>query len=216
MLGSRCVIVGVAGGTGSGKSTLVRRIMEALAGRSISVIRQDNYYKDRTGIPLAERATINYDHPDALDNELLVDHLSALRQGQPVEVPVYDFTIHNRKKDTISVKPTDVIIVEGILVLECPALRRLLDLKLFVDTDPDIRFIRRLTRDMAERGRTMESVIDQYVATVRPMHLEFVEPSKRYADVIIPEGGMNEAAISMITARLDEILRRPDRRPRSA
>ncbi|MGQ9677421.1 MAG: uridine kinase [Chloroflexota bacterium] len=215
MLGSRCVIVGVAGGTGSGKSTLVRRIMESLAGRSISVIRQDNYYKDRTGVPLAERATINYDHPDALDNELLVDHLHALQQGQAVEVPVYDFTIHNRKKETVSVQPTDVIIVEGILVLECPALRALLDLKLFVDTDADIRFIRRLTRDMAERGRTMESVIEQYVTTVRPMHLEFVEPSKRYADVIIPEGGMNEAAISMITARLDEILRRADKRPRS-
>lgn len=215
MLGSRCVIVGVAGGTGSGKSTLVRRIMESLAGRSISVVRQDNYYKDRTGIPLAERAKINYDHPDALDNELLVDHLRALQQGQAVEVPVYDFTIHNRKKETVSVQPTDVVIVEGILVLECPALRALLDLKLFVDTDADIRFIRRLTRDMAERGRTMESVIEQYVTTVRPMHLEFVEPSKRYADVIIPEGGMNEAAISMIAARLDEILRRADERPRS-
>jgi len=200
------LIVGLAGGTGSGKSTLVHNILELLAGTSLIVIEQDNYYQANVHLSLEEREAINYDHPSSLDNDLLVEHLKMLRAGQPIEKPLYDFTTHTRRPETIPVEPADVIIVEGILVLENPQLRRMMDLKLYVDTDPDIRFIRRLQRDISERGRTMESVIAQYETTVRPMHLQFVEPSKRHADVIIPEGGLNEQAIQMIAARLQAIL----------
>jgi len=202
------LIVGIAGGTGSGKTTLVRKLLELLKGRSVVVIEQDAYYKDQGQIPMEERRRINYDHPDALDNDLLVSHLRDLRAGKAIEKPIYDFTTCTRTGETVYVEPADVIIVEGILVLENPRLRALMDLKLFVDTDPDLRFIRRLQRDLVERGRTIESVIGQYLETVRPMHLEFVEPSKRYADVIIPEGGFNEAALNMIAARLEYILAR--------
>ncbi len=200
------LIVGLAGGTGSGKSTLVQKILELLAGKSLIVIEQDNYYKANSHLSFEERQRINYDHPSALDNDLLIEHLRMLRAGQPIEKPQYDFTTHTRRPQTVHVEPADVIIVEGILVLENPQLREMMDLKLFVDTDPDVRFIRRLERDIRERGRTMESVISQYLTTVRPMHLQFVEPSKRYADVIIPEGGLNEQATQMIAARLRAIL----------
>jgi len=200
------LIVGLAGGTGSGKSTLVHNILELLAGKSLIVIEQDNYYKANAHLSFEERRLVNYDHPSSLDNDLLVEHLRMLRAGQPIEKPLYDFTTHMRRLETVHVAPADVIIVEGILVLENPQLREMMDLKLYVDTDPDVRFIRRLQRDISERGRTMESVITQYLTTVRPMHLQFVEPSKRYADVIIPEGGLNEQAIHMIAARLRAIL----------
>ncbi|MBI4758375.1 MAG: uridine kinase [Chloroflexi bacterium] len=200
------LIVGIAGGTGSGKTTLVRKLLELLEGRSVVVIEQDAYYQDQGQTPMEERRRINYDHPDALDNDLLVSHLRDLRAGKAIEKPIYDFTTCTRTGETVHVEPADVIIVEGILILENPRLRALMDLKLFVDTDPDVRFIRRLQRDLVERGRTIESVIGQYLETVRPMHLEFVEPSKRYADVIIPEGGFNEAALNMIAARLEYIL----------
>ncbi|MBU0491355.1 MAG: uridine kinase [Chloroflexi bacterium] len=200
------LIVGLAGGSGSGKSTLVHNILEVLAGKSVIVIEQDNYYKANAHLSLAERRAINYDHPASLDNDLLAEHVRALRAGRPIEKPLYDFTTHTRRAETVRVEPADVIILEGILVLESRQLWELMDLKIYVDTDPDVRFIRRLERDISERGRTMESVIQQYLTTVRPMHLQFVEPSRRHADVIIPEGGLNEQAIQMIAARLRVIM----------
>ena len=204
----RPLIVGIAGGSGSGKTTLVREILKLLPGRSVVVLEQDAYYKAAGHLSLEERRAVNYDHPAALDNALLVSHVRQLRRGLAVERPVYDFTTYTRLAETVRVEPADVIIVEGILILENRRLRELMDLKLFVDTDADIRFIRRLSRDILERGRSLQSVVDQYLSTVRPMHLEFVEPSKRHADVIIPEGGHNEAAIEMIAARLSAILGR--------
>jgi uridine kinase len=205
------LIVGIAGGSGSGKTTLVREILKLLPGQSVVVIPQDAYYKDNSPLSLEERRRINYDHPGSIDTDLLVKHLAALKAGRAIERPTYDFTTYTRRPATVHVEPTDVIIVEGILILENRRLRELMDLKLFVDTDADIRFIRRLTRDIQERGRTLDSVIQQYTETVRPMNLEFVEPSKRHADVIIPEGGLNEAAIAMIAARLEYILARKSR-----
>jgi uridine kinase len=205
------LIVGIAGGSGSGKTTLVREILKLLPGQSVVVIPQDAYYKDNSQLSLEERRRINYDHPASIDTDLLVRHLAALKAGRAIERPTYDFTTYTRRPETVHVEPTDVIIVEGILILENRRLRELMDLKLFVDTDADIRFIRRLTRDIQERGRTLYSVIQQYTETVRPMNLEFVEPSKRHADVIIPEGGLNEAAIAMIAARLEYILARKSR-----
>ena len=202
----RPLIVGIAGGSGSGKTTLVREILRLLPGKSVVVIQQDAYYKDAGHLSMAERRAINYDHPAALDDDLLVSHLVQLRRGKAIEKPVYDFTTYTRTTETLHVEPADVIIVEGILVLENRKLREIMDLRLFVDTDSDIRFIRRLQRDLVERGRSLDSVVGQYLSTVRPMHLEFVEPSKRHADVIIPEGGHNEAAIEMIAARLERIL----------
>jgi uridine kinase len=206
------LIVGIAGGSGSGKTTLVREILKLLPGQSVVVIPQDAYYKDNSQLSLEERRRINYDHPDSIDTDLLVKHLAALKAGRSIERPTYDFTTYTRQPATVHVEPVDVIIVEGILILENRRLRELMDLKLFVDTDADIRFIRRLTRDIQERGRTLDSVIQQYTETVRPMNLEFVEPSKRHADVIIPEGGLNEAAIAMIAARLEYILARKSKR----
>jgi len=205
------LIVGIAGGSGSGKTTLVREILKLLPGQSVVVIPQDAYYKDNSQLSLEERRRINYDHPDSIDTDLLVRHLAALKAGRAIERPTYDFTTYTRQPATVHVEPVDVIIIEGILILENRRLRELMDLKLFVDTDADIRLIRRLTRDIQERGRTLDSVIQQYTETVRPMHLEFVEPSKRHADVIIPEGGLNEAAIAMIAARLEYILARKSR-----
>jgi uridine kinase len=204
----RPLIVGIAGGSGSGKTTLVREILKLLPGRSVLVLEQDAYYKAAVHLSLEERRAVNYDHPAALDNTLLVNHMRQLRRGLAVDRPVYDFTSYTRLTETVRVEPADVIIVEGILILENRRLRDLMDLKLFVDTDADIRFIRRLSRDILERGRNLQSVVNQYLSTVRPMHLEFVEPSKRHADVIIPEGGHNEAAIEMIAARLSAILGR--------
>jgi len=200
------VVIGVAGGTGSGKTTVAQNILERAGTERISLLQHDAYYKDLGDLPPAQRAMQNFDHPDALDNDLLVDHLNKLKAGQAVEVPVYDFTAHTRTGQTRTVVPNRVILIEGILIFADPNLRRLMDVKIYVDTDADIRFIRRLERDIAERGRTTDSVIHQYLATVRPMHDEFVEPSKRYADVIIPEGGFNEVAMDMIAARIKSLL----------
>lgn len=200
------VVIGVAGGTGSGKTTVAHEILKRAGTEQISLIQHDAYYKDLSNLSLAQRAMMNFDHPDALDNELLIVHLKKLKAGRTVEVPVYDFTTHSRTGQTRHVEPHRVILMEGILIFADKALRRLMDVKIYVDTDADIRFIRRLQRDIAERDRTMESVIRQYLATVRPMHQEFVEPSKRYADIIIPEGGFNEVAIEMIAARIKALL----------
>ena len=200
------VVIGVAGGTGSGKTTVAHEILKRAGTSQISLIQHDAYYKDLGDLPLSQRAMQNFDHPDALDNELLIAHLEELKAGRAVEMPVYDFTTHTRTSEVQLVEPRRVILVEGILIFADSALRRIMDVKIYVDTDSDIRFIRRLERDLAERGRTMESVIRQYLATVRPMHQEFVEPSKRYADVIIPEGGFNEVAIDMIASRIKALL----------
>lgn len=200
------VVIGVAGGTGSGKSTVAQRILKRAGTRQISLIQHDAYYKDLSDLPLSQRAMFNFDHPSALDNELLISHLQALKAGQAIEMPVYDFRTHTRTGETRTVGPNRAILVEGILIFADEKLRQMLDVKIYVDTDADIRFIRRLQRDIAERGRTMDSVIHQYLATVRPMHEEFVEPSKRYADIIIPEGGFNEVAIDMIATRIQALL----------
>lgn len=202
---SRPFVVGVAGGTGSGKTTVVDALVEGLAPEPVSVIHHDAYYRDFGHLGPEERDGINFDHPDALETSLLVEHLAALLRGEAVEVPVYDFTTHLRTPETRTVHPTPVVIVEGILGLAEPDLRAAMDIRIYVDTDPDVRFIRRLTRDLEERGRTLESVIEQYVTTVRPMHLEFVEPSKRYADLIVPEGGRNQVAVEMLVARLRQV-----------
>lgn len=200
------VIVGVAGGTGSGKTTIARAIVERLGPENVAYIPHDAYYHDLSHLPPEERAKQNFDHPDALDTALLIEHLKQLRAGKAVEIPVYDFATHTRRPETRRVEPRPIIVVEGILVFVEPELRELMDIKIYVDTDADIRFIRRLTRDIQERGRTMESVIRQYLETVRLMHLEFVEPSKRYADIIIPEGGFNTVALDMVLARLRAML----------
>ncbi len=201
------LIIGVAGGTGSGKTTVARVILERVGEEHIAYLPHDAYYKDNSHLPLAERAKINYDHPDSLETTLLIEHLKRLRAGFPIERPVYDFTTHSRTAETVTVQPHPIIMVEGILIFAEPELRKLFDVKIFVDTDADIRFIRRLVRDIEERGRTMTSVVEQYLKTVRPMHLEFVEPSKRYADVIIPEGGLNSVAMDMVVARIESLLR---------
>ena len=192
------VVIGVAGGSGSGKTTVVHRIVESLGNDQVTVLEHDRYYRDRGDLRLEERAALNYDHPDSLETDLMVRHLEALRRGEPVEVPVYDFARYARVGATVTAQPRRAIIVEGILIFTDAALRKLLDVKVFVDADDDIRFIRRLRRDVADRGRTMDSVIEQYQSTVKPMHLEFVEPSKRYADIIVPQGGHNTVAIGML------------------
>lgn len=202
----RPIIIGVAGGTGSGKTTVTRQILERVGAEHIAYIAHDAYYRDLSHLPTRLRARVNFDHPDALETELMIEHLKALRVGQAVEIPIYDFTTHTRKPETRRVELAPVIIVEGILVFVEPDLRELFDVKLYVDTDADVRFIRRLQRDIEERGRSVDSVCEQYLSTVRPMHLEFVEPSKRYADVIIPEGGFNEVAIEMVAARIRGML----------
>ncbi len=200
------IIIGVAGGTGSGKTTVANRILERVGTEHISYIPHDAYYRDLSHLLPEERRKVNFDHPDALESELMVEHLKQLRTGEGVEIPVYDFTRHTRTDERQEVVPAPVVLVEGILIFAEQELRPLFDVKLYVDTDADIRFIRRLQRDVEERGRTFQSVIDQYLRTVRPMHLEFVEPSKRYADVIIPEGGFNEVAIEMVAARIRGLL----------
>jgi uridine kinase len=202
----RPIIIGVAGGTGSGKTTVAMEILERVGTEHVAYIPHDAYYHDLQELPPAERARINYDHPDSLESELLIEHLDRLKAGQAVEVPIYNFTRHVRTDETRRVGPAPVVLVEGILVFAEPALREAFDVKLYVDTDADIRILRRLQRDVQERGRSLESVIRQYLTTVRPMHLEFVEPSKRYADVIIPEGGFNEVAIEMVAARIRGLL----------
>ena len=199
-------LVGIVGGTGSGKTTVADRLVLGLPPQSVAVIAHDNYYHPHPELSPAEREELNFDHPDALDNQLLVQHLDALRAWQAIDVPLYDFTTHLRLPETRRVVPAKVVIVEGILLLADSDVRSRLDLKLYVDTDSDIRILRRLRRDMQERGRTFEQVRQQYNKTVRPMHLQFVEPSKRYADVIIPEGGHNQVALELIVGRLQQVL----------
>jgi uridine kinase len=196
--GVQPLVIGVAGGSGSGKTTVVRRIVESLDDARVTVLDHDRYYRDRDDLSLDERATLNYDHPDSLETDLMVQHVSELRAGHSVEAPLYDFAKYARMPATETVTPGRAIIVEGILIYTDAALRGLLDIKVFVDTDDDTRFIRRLQRDISERGRSVQSVIDQYLSTVKPMHLEFVEPSKRYADIIVPLGGHNAVAIDML------------------
>lgn len=199
-------IIGVAGGSGSGKTTVVDAIVDALGAEQVSRIQHDAYYRDRGHLTPEERAGLNYDHPDALETALLVEHLRALKAGRRVEVPVYDFTCHTRATATVTVEPRRAVILDGILVLADRALRELTDIRVFVDTDADLRILRRIDRDLNERGRTLDSVMEQYLETVRPMHLEFVEPSKRYAHVIIPEGGHNLVAVEMLIAKIRESL----------
>jgi len=201
------LVIGIAGGSGSGKTTLANLILERVGRERIAYLPHDAYYKDLSELPPNQRMTINFDHPDSLDTELLTQHVLQLKASQPVDLPVYDFKTHTRTAETRRIDPRPVIMVEGILIFADKTLRELLDVKIFVDTDSDIRFIRRLERDIAERGRTTEMVVRQYMATVRPMHLDFVEPSKRYADVIIPEGGLNAVAMEMVVARLEALLR---------
>jgi len=200
------LVIGIAGGSGSGKTTVAQEILQRVGPERIAFLQHDAYYKDLSGLPPVQRAEVNFDHPNSLETELLSKHIEQLRNGQPVEVPIYDFSTHSRTEQTFTVKPRGVILIEGILIFVEPALRDLFDIKIFVDTDADLRFIRRLQRDISERGRTTETVIRQYLTTVRPMHLEFVEPSKRYADVIIPEGGFNAAALDMVVARIENLL----------
>ena len=191
-------VIGVAGGSGSGKTTVVRRIVESIGDSQVIVLEHDRYYRDRNDLRLEERAALNYDHPDSLETDLLVQHVKTLRSGEPIQAPQYDFARHNRLDTFDTVQPRTAIIVEGILIFADAALRALMDVKVFVDADDDTRFIRRLQRDITDRGRTVQSVIDQYLSTVKPMHLEFVEPSKRYADIIVPTGGHNDVAIEML------------------
>jgi uridine kinase len=207
-LDSRPLIIGICGGTGSGKTTITARIIEALSEANVIVLEQDNYYKDYPGMPFEERVKQNFDHPDSMDTPLLVEHVRRLREGQSIERPTYDFANFRRADETVRLAPRSAIIVEGILIFESKALRDLMDIKIFVDTDADLRFIRRLVRDIGERGRTMEMVIDQYMTTVRPMHTEFVEPSKRHADVIIPEGGYNEVGTDLVIQKIRSLVPR--------
>ena len=199
------IIIGVAGGTASGKTTVSDAILERVGRDRIIYIQHDSYYRDLSHLPMEERVKLNFDHPDALETELLVAHLRQLQAREPVEIPIYDFATYQRSAQTRRVELRRVILVEGLLIFVDKELREMMDIKLYVDTDADLRFIRRLQRDIQERGRTMESVIHQYLTTVRPMHLEFVEPSKRYADIIIPAGGFNTTAIEVIVARIEEM-----------
>ena len=200
------LVIGICGGTGSGKTTVARSILEKVSAKDVVFIQQDSYYRNLKDLPRDYRQLANFDHPDALDNDLLVHHIRKLKAGEPVELPVYDFRTHTRLHETLRIEPQPIVIVEGILIFADPRLLEQLDIKVFVDTPDDIRFIRRLRRDIAERGRTVESVMDQYLATVRPMHMQFVESSKRYADVIIPEGGHNLVSIDLISGKIRERL----------
>lgn len=202
----RPIIIGVTGGSGSGKTTVSKAIYNQLHGQAIQIITQDTYYNDQSSMTMAERKAVNYDHPLAFDTDLLIKQLSDLRNNKAIEMPVYDYTQYTRSAETVHVEPQDVIILEGILILDDERLRDLMDIKVYVDTDDDIRIIRRIKRDMAERGRTLDSVINQYLATVKPMYHQFVEPTKRYADIIVPEGGENRVAIDILTTKVRDIL----------
>lgn len=205
------VIIGIAGGSGSGKTTVALKVREACPGKTIQIIHHDSYYHDNSHLTFDQRAEINYDHPKAFETPLLVEHLKELRAGRSVEIPEYDYGTHSRRKETVTCEPADIIFVEGILVLESKILRKMMDIRIFVDVDADERVLRRMKRDINERGRTMDSVIDQYLQVVRPMHLQFVWPSKRYAHLIIPEGGHNLVAIDLIATKTSEIIRERDR-----
>lgn len=200
------LIIGIAGGTGSGKSTMARNIIKGLPPEMIKIIDHDSYYRDRRDLSFAERGELNFDHPNSLETELLVKQLADLRDGKNIELPIYDFTTHSRKTETENIASKPIIIVEGILVFVDEALRAQFDMKIFVDTDADIRIFRRIRRDIEQRGRTFQSVRDQYYNTVRPMHLQFVEPSKRWADIIVPEGGDNQVALDMIIGKLQNVI----------
>lgn len=201
-------VIGVAGGSGSGKTTVARNILETAGRDRVVHLLHDHYYRDLAHLSLEERAQVNFDHPDSLDNELFSHHLSELLAGRPVECPVYDFKTHRRTEETTTIMPRQVILVEGILIFADPRLRNLMDLRVFVDTDADLRVLRRIERDVTERGRTLESVMSQYLNTVRPMHMEFVAPSKKFANLVIPEGGMNQVAIDVLIAKVKSILER--------
>lgn len=205
---TRPILIGIAGGTGSGKSTVTSEIFKSIKDQNIAIIEQDSYYKDQSELSYKERVLTNYDHPFAFDNNLLTEHLRKLLNGESIEKPIYDFENHNRKKETEKVYPRDIIILEGILIFNDKELRNLLDIKIFVDTDADLRVIRRIVRDIKERGRTLDSVIAQYIDTVRPAHLQFVEPAKKHADIIIPEGGYNKVALDLIITKLNDIINR--------
>jgi uridine kinase len=202
------IIIGIGGGTGSGKTTVAKEVRKHFPEESVVMLHHDSYYVDRSHLSPEERERINYDHPDSFDNGLLIEQLSSLKAGRTVEKPIYDFESHTRLRETLTVRPARIILLEGILVLAVAELRDLMNIKLYVDTDADERFIRRLKRDIVERGRNVEQVIEQYLKTVRPMHLQFVEPSKRYADVIIPEGGLNLVAVDLIVTKVRDILAR--------
>ncbi|MDD5858809.1 MAG: uridine kinase [Eubacteriales bacterium] len=201
----KIIVIGIAGGTGSGKTTITRQLVRHF-GQDVSVIYHDNYYKAHHDLSYEERSKLNYDHPDAYDTDLMVHDLKELKMGHSVECPVYDFTIHDRSSSTLTIRPSRVIIVEGILIFASEELRNLMDIRIFVDTDADVRILRRIRRDVRERGRSLESVINQYLDTVKPMHEAFVEPSKRYADIIIPEGGQNQVAVDMVIGRVQAHL----------
>lgn len=200
------VIIGICGGTGSGKTTVAREILSALPQKNVSIIHQDAYYKLQTNKTFEQRTETNYDHPFAFDTDLLLKHLTELTDGNDINMPIYDFANHNRSEETTTIHAREIIILEGILILEDQRLRDLMDIKIFVDTDTDVRIIRRITRDMNERGRSLESVIEQYLATVKPAHEQFIEPSKKYADIIIPEGGFNTVAIDIMVGKIKTIL----------
>jgi len=200
------IVIGIAGGTGSGKSTLINRIKEEFSD-SITMLSHDFYYKGHSHIPFEERKKLNYDHPDAFDTDLMIEHVKALTEFRSIERPVYDFTIHNRIDETVTVRPAKVIVVEGILIFENKELRDMCDIKVFIDTDADVRIIRRIIRDVEERGRTLDSIVNQYLTTVKPMHEQFVEPSKKYADIIVPEGGYNRVALEMLNERIHALLK---------
>ncbi|MCD6577728.1 MAG: uridine kinase [Anaerolineaceae bacterium] len=204
------LVIGIAGGTGSGKTTVANVILKRVGEKHIAYLPHDAYYRELNDLPPDQKSVINFDHPDSLETELMIEHIHKLKNGQSVELPIYDFSTHSRTGKTIRVYPARVIIVEGILIFAIPELRELFDVKLFVDTNADVRFIRRLQRDINERGRTTEMVIHQYLTTVRPMHLEFAEPSKRYANVIIPEGGLNSVAMDMVIARIEALLNKTE------
>ncbi|MBS5335481.1 MAG: uridine kinase [Clostridiales bacterium] len=202
----KVIVIGIAGGTGSGKSTMIRKIKEEF-NDEITILSHDFYYKEHSNIPFEERKKLNYDHPNAFDTDLMISHIKDLLQWKEVERPVYDFTIHNRVDETVTVKPAKVIIVEGILIFENKELLELFDIKVFIDTDADVRIIRRILRDVRERGRTLDSVVNQYLTTVKLMHEQFVEPSKKYADIIVPEGGYNVVALEMLNERIHALLK---------